>query len=770
MFTIKKFVLKWEAALSVLVLGAMFWACSSSSSSPGGEEDVSGGASGDMGIVAMQITGVAQKGPFVKGSVVTVRGIDCETMELTGEVFESAAESGKGDFTVDSVMLSTSTCAIFEVTGKYLNELTGKLSESEITLHALSDLKNRKKVNINLLTELEYERVMYLVTHTEMSFDEAKFNASQEVLWAFNIPGSSEAFENMSIFDLADRGSIVLAVSVLMQVSNDSNEKVDVAARIDSFEDSFVETGVWSDSVTKASITDWAISAVSNGELDSIRKNIEGWGFEFTVPSFETFVNIYESNARAKRMMDSARIDAEYVAPCRNDSVDNCEYGMLTDARDGHVYKTVKIGKQWWMAENLNFAYLQGTSSVDSSSICNSTYGCEKYGRLYMWSAVMDSAGLYSEEGAGCGDGMECRFTDPVRGVCPEGWHVPTRVEFLRLTSSVREPGASDSSSVKLRASSGWQLYTTNQINGTDEYGFSALPSGVAYTNTSDGTVNFGNTDATYWTSTGQTEDDAYYVTLSSSLYALHVSTSKYGYFAVRCAKDDGTEVVPWSSSSANDAQSSSSADSSLNSAGAFSWSGRDGEYFVDAGVDNGSGTSGYWYAITDGEFDGASTLTWPVPVADGASQDSLSPIIDECNGICATYALDVGDLGATPYVGVAFDVAGKGSDGTPESADLTLAGGLCVTYVSDEKLKIELSLGAEKDKEISHDYPYVSLPKHAEEYETCTQWKNFAQAGWGEAKVTGEEAATMLATIRFVIQAKSGSTGSFKITKIRSM
>ena len=97
MFTIKKFVLKWEAALSVLVLGAMFWACSSSSSSPGGEEDVSGGASGDMGVVAMQITGVAQKGPFVEGSAVTVRGIDCETMELTGEVFESAAESGKGE-------------------------------------------------------------------------------------------------------------------------------------------------------------------------------------------------------------------------------------------------------------------------------------------------------------------------------------------------------------------------------------------------------------------------------------------------------------------------------------------------------------------------------------------------------------------------------------------------------------------------------------------------------------------------------------------------
>lgn len=758
---------KWCNFFGVLSVCAMFWACSSSS----GDDDVAGGASGDMGVVAMKIAGTAQKGPFVEGSAVTVRGIDCETMELTGEVFESAAKSGKGDFVVDSVMLSTSTCAIFEVTGKYLNELTGKLSESEITLHALSDLKNRKKVNINLLTELEYERVMYLVTHTEMSFDEAKFNASQEVLWAFNIPGSSEAFENMSIFDLADRGSIVLAVSVLMQVSNDSNEKVDVAARIDRFEDSFVETGVWSDSVTKASITDWAISAVSNGELDSIRKNIEGWGFEFTVPSFETFVNIYESNARAKRMMDSVRIDAEYVAPCRNDSVDNCEYGMLTDARDGHVYKTVKIGKQWWMAENLNFAYLQGTSSRDSSSVCHSTYGCEKYGRLYMWSAVMDSAGLYSEEGSGCGNGTTCRFTDPVRGVCPEGWHVPTRVELLKLTSSVREPGESDSSSKWLKATSGWWIYTGENVNGTDKYGFSALPSGMATTNASDGKITFVDLDAYYWTSTDVDDTYAYGMTVSSTVeYTQHASGGKGLYFAVRCAKDDGTEVVPWSSSSANDVKSSSSADSSLNSVGAFIWSGRDGEYFVDAGVDNGSGTSGYWYAITDTEFDGASTLTWPVPVADGASQDSLSPIIDECNGICATYALDVGDLGATPYVGVAFDVAGKGADGTPEPADFTLAGGLCVTYVSDEKLKIELSLGAEKDKEISHDYPYVSLPKHAEEYETCSQWKNFAQGGWGTAKVTGEEAATMVATIRFVIQAKSGSTGSFKITKIRSM
>ena len=129
------------------------------------KQDVAGGASGDMGIVAKDIAGEALKGPFVKGSAVTVQGIDCKTMKFSDEVFEGKVKSDKGDFAFDDVTLS-STCAVFEATGKYRSEITGKESAGEITLHALTDLKDRKNVNVNLLTELEYERVMYLVTET----------------------------------------------------------------------------------------------------------------------------------------------------------------------------------------------------------------------------------------------------------------------------------------------------------------------------------------------------------------------------------------------------------------------------------------------------------------------------------------------------------------------------------------------------------------------------------------------------------------------------
>ncbi len=106
-------------------------------------------------------------------------------------------------------------------------------------------------------------------------------------------------------------------------------------------------------------------------------------------------------------------------------------YGELIDERDGQIYKTIKIGEQTWMAQNLNYAYLQPTSTKDSSSECynNELNNCEKFGRLYLWSATMDSAGLFSLDGKGCGAGSNSCKTQPskgVRGICPENWHIPT--------------------------------------------------------------------------------------------------------------------------------------------------------------------------------------------------------------------------------------------------------------------------------------------------------------------------------------------------------
>ena len=109
-------------------------------------------------------------------------------------------------------------------------------------------------------------------------------------------------------------------------------------------------------------------------------------------------------------------------------------YGEMTDERDGQKYRTVYIEKigRTWMIQNLNYAYLQPTAELDSSSWCQNDdpENCEKDGRLYIWSAAMDSAALFSEDGKGCGNGVTCTFVERVQGVCPKGWHLPNEEEW----------------------------------------------------------------------------------------------------------------------------------------------------------------------------------------------------------------------------------------------------------------------------------------------------------------------------------------------------
>ena len=124
-------------------------------------------------------------------------------------------------------------------------------------------------------------------------------------------------------------------------------------------------------------------------------------------------------------------------------------YGEMTDERDGQTYKTVKVNDNvTWMAENLNYAYLQPTAELDSSSWCQNDdpENCEKDRRLYIWSAAMDSAALFSEDGKDCGYGVRCGYPEPdtanffwywvVRGVCPEGWHLPNDDEWSDFVSA----------------------------------------------------------------------------------------------------------------------------------------------------------------------------------------------------------------------------------------------------------------------------------------------------------------------------------------------
>ena len=197
--------------------------------------------------------------------------------------------------------------------------------------------------------------------------------------------------------------------------------------------------------------------------------------------------------------------------------------GTMTDERDGQTYKTVKIGTQIWMAENLNY-------TSDSTSWCynDSVEYCAKYGRLYTWAAAMDSVGTWSTNSKGCGYGTTCSPTYPVRGVCPEGWHLPTTAEFEKLFNAV---GGELTVGKMLKSTSGWN----SSGNGTDAYAFSALPAG----NRSDyGDFLYEGYCAYFWSSTEYSSGSAYYILLGyGSDHAYLDFNFKVNGFSVRCVK-----------------------------------------------------------------------------------------------------------------------------------------------------------------------------------------------------------------------------------------
>ena len=195
-------------------------------------------------------------------------------------------------------------------------------------------------------------------------------------------------------------------------------------------------------------------------------------------------------------------------------------YDSLVDSRDGQVYKTVVIGTQTWMAENLNYEYNHGTAK----SYCSQKDSSCKMGRFYTWAAAMDSAAVFSDGGKDCGNGIVCDASHPVRGACPEGWHLPNKRDWNKLYSSV-DSLTSDSVGTALKSTSGWQ----NKTNGTDIFGFGGYP--INY-------ENYGNF-VEYWSSSEITPTSSYNYNLSYISEDLReLQRNKTSPRTIRCVKD----------------------------------------------------------------------------------------------------------------------------------------------------------------------------------------------------------------------------------------
>jgi uncharacterized protein (TIGR02145 family) len=204
--------------------------------------------------------------------------------------------------------------------------------------------------------------------------------------------------------------------------------------------------------------------------------------------------------------------------------------GTMTDSRDGKVYKTVVIGTQTWMAENLNVSTFRNGDPIPEAKTAdewikagknkqpawcyydNDTANGAKYGKLYNWYAVNDS-----------------------RGLAPVGYHIPSKVEWIKLTDFL---GGESVAGTKMKSTDFGSNFN-GIINGTNESGFSGLPGSYRY--------NFGRfgeelgIDGWWWASTSANANafqalSCYLVYFRDPLNWLW-SDTEMG-FSVRCLRD----------------------------------------------------------------------------------------------------------------------------------------------------------------------------------------------------------------------------------------
>jgi len=191
------------------------------------------------------------------------------------------------------------------------------------------------------------------------------------------------------------------------------------------------------------------------------------------------------------------------------------EKGSFTDARDKKKYKTVKIGEQVWMAENLNY------NADGSKCYEDKPANCIKYGKLYDW--------------------------ETARKACPAGWHLPRKAEWEKLFSFVDSTGKE--AGKHLKAKSGWnKTYDGKSGNGTDNFGFSAIPGGDGQLS-GRGDLIFSREmeQGVWWGATenpnANGEGTLIYFRNDDDVPRLVYQNNKF-FYRIRCIQGDGEEAL----------------------------------------------------------------------------------------------------------------------------------------------------------------------------------------------------------------------------------
>ncbi len=283
--------------LSVLWL----WTCSGGDKASGPEEP-------PIVVNLTSLNGQAQKGPFNNGTAINIAELT-NTLSPTGRNFSSAITDNTGRFSVANVELESPYVEL-RANGYYFNEVSNEISSGQLTLFALSDLTGKTSLNVNILTHLEKNRMVTLMSgDNPKTFAEAKIQAQEEVLAIFDY--SRADVPESELLDISQDGAAnakLLAMSAIIQGNQNVGQMSELLANI--------STDIASDgTLDDTNLRNTLIENSKNLDMAEVRSNLEArftsLGITATIPAFETEVNQFLKPPEAQDISASIAEDTQ---------------------------------------------------------------------------------------------------------------------------------------------------------------------------------------------------------------------------------------------------------------------------------------------------------------------------------------------------------------------------------------------------------------------------------------------------------------------------
>ena len=407
---------------------------------------------------------------------------------------------------------------------------------------------------------------------------------------------------------------------------------------------------------------------------------IDGWA------AYNGWMAEWEISFRGRNNSVSVEDDPYLANPCQNVTT-------VTDV-DGNEYHTVTLGSQCWLRENMRAVrYTDGEVIPlgDGTSISMAYYylpvdsvGDSLAGYLYNWAAAMKSASSGTPS------------TDPIQGICPYGWHLPSDAEWAQLLDylsfkSEYVCGDNTSSIAKsMAADTGWSISDNicavgHEVSSNNTTAFSAFPAGYAY-----GIPDDYGESANFWSSTAYDDDFAYYYSLNygNSFVERNNFGNKSNGMSVRCIRNGGDPVFLPSVStlSVSDiTEYSAICGGQINSTGGspitgrgICWSTSPNPTFNDSHLSDGSGSNTFTCNMDN--LDPSTTYyvrAYAINVAGIAYGEQLT--FTTSASFIAVSTLSVGDITCTSATGI-----GDVTAGNPFAVDVR---GFCWSTLPDPTL-----------------------------------------------------------------------------------